>query len=199
MSAFSDAMREWTSSALFPLVRLLNRANISPNAITLTGAGSYILIAVALALGHGLLAGVLIAILGPLDLIDGLLARTTGKKTAFGAFLDSTMDRYAEFFLFIGLIFYFLRNNGLDPITFIAIFSAMTGSIMVSYARARAEALGFSCKVGLFTRFERLFLLASSLILGFEHIALLILAILTHFTAVHRIIHVWKQADRCPR
>jgi CDP-diacylglycerol--glycerol-3-phosphate 3-phosphatidyltransferase len=104
------------------------------------------------------------------------------------------VDRYAEFFLFLGLLAYLTIHRDGSLIDAILILSAMTGSLLVSYTRARAETLGFSCKVGVFTRFERLLIFALGLIFGWIYPILVILAIFTHVTALHRIFYVYKQS-----
>ena len=194
MSYFSDWCRGWSRFYLLPVARFLERMGLTPNGVTLLGLFTYFLCGLVLGLGYPVLAGLLLALFGPLDAVDGLLARETGNESRFGAFLDSTADRFAEFFLFTGLLFYFYHIGSLDLFRAFLVLSAMTGSLLVSYTRARAEALGFSCKVGLLTRFERLFILAVGLILGFVNVALVILALFTHVTALQRVFHVWSQA-----
>jgi CDP-diacylglycerol--glycerol-3-phosphate 3-phosphatidyltransferase len=162
--------------------------------VSIMGLVAYGVSGLVLGLGHPALAGWLLAIFGPLDAVDGLIARERGLTSPFGAFLDSTVDRYAEFFLFLGLLAYLTIHRDGSLIDAILILSAMTGSLLVSYTRARAETLGFSCKVGVFTRFERLLIFALGLIFGWIYPILVILAIFTHVTALHRIFYVYKQS-----
>jgi CDP-diacylglycerol--glycerol-3-phosphate 3-phosphatidyltransferase len=110
--------------------------------------------------------------------------------TKFGAFLDSTLDRYSELIVFGGLLLHFQASGLLMESALV--FAAAAGSVMVSYARARAEALGFDCEVGWLPRPERILLLAAGLLLGYPAVALWVLAVLTNVTAVQRIIHVWR-------
>jgi CDP-diacylglycerol--glycerol-3-phosphate 3-phosphatidyltransferase len=169
---------------------------IGPNAISLIGLVAYVVIGVVIGAGHLSLAGLMLAVFGPLDAVDGLAARESGMVSRFGAFLDSTIDRYAEFFLFAGLMVH--MSSDVDSGEWRApllVLSAMSGSLLVSYTRARAEALGFACKVGLLTRFERLLILAVGLIFDLIYPVLLVLAVFTHITAIHRIIHVYRQKD----
>jgi len=147
---------------------------------------------VALGLGYPRLAGVLLIIFGPLDAIDGLLARRSGQQTKFGAFLDSTLDRFSEIAIFVGLLFYLQGQKAFGDI--VVAFLALTGSLMVSYTRARAVALGFECKIGLLTRFERLLILTIALLFKVLGPVLLLLAVFTNFTALQRILYVWRQA-----
>lgn len=160
--------------------------------VTLAGLAAYGASGLVLGLGYPAAAGWILAVLGPLDAVDGLLAREQSRSSPFGAFLDSTVDRYAEFFLFLGLLIYLVLHEGRGLGAALLVLTAMTGSILVSYARARAEALGFECKVGLLTRFERLFLMAVGLIFGWIYPVLIVLALLTHVTALQRIFHVYR-------
>ncbi|MFN3407025.1 MAG: CDP-alcohol phosphatidyltransferase family protein, partial [Caldimicrobium sp.] len=142
--------------------------------------------------GKFLMAGLILIIFAPLDAIDGLLARTANKITKFGAFLDSTLDRYGEIFLFLAFLYYFMLKGSIAGI--IISFLGITGSLMVSYTRARAEGLGLTCKVGLLTRFERTLILILSLLLETIFVALTFLAFFTHFTALQRMWYVYKVA-----
>lgn len=194
--SFSDWARGWSRPFLLPVARLFLRMGIGPNAISLIGLAAYGVIGVMIALGSPFWAGVMLAIFGPLDAVDGLVARENGMVSRFGAFLDSTIDRYAEFFLFAGLMVHMSSGqDGWEWCAPLLVLSAMSGSLLVSYARARAEALGFACKVGILTRFERLLILAVGLIFDLIYPALLILVVFTHITAIHRIIHVYRQKD----
>jgi CDP-diacylglycerol--glycerol-3-phosphate 3-phosphatidyltransferase len=119
-------------------------------------------------------------------MLDGAVARAAGKGSPFGAFLDSTVDRYAEILPYLGLAFAF-RDDRLFYLPFLAI----TGSLMVSYARARVEGLGGSCRVGLLERPERIVLLFLGLILGplALKVSLVLLAVGSHVTALQRMLH----------
>ena len=128
----------------------------------------------------------------PLDAFDGALARKLGREQGgFGAFLDSTLDRFAEIILFGGFIFYFVRQG--NEMMLAVAYIAITGSIMVSYTRARAESLGLDAKIGVLSRVERYAVMMLFLVLNLPHVALIILAIFTYFTAFQRMFHVWKQ------
>lgn len=182
-----------------PLVNLLASKGITPNQVTWAGLVSYCAVSWLLTAGFSRAAGVALAVLGPLDAIDGMLARKTGQVTAKGAFLDSTLDRYAEVLLFLGLTFHLFQNAYRDSrdllLNACLVLAALSGSLLVSYARARAESLGFSCKIGLMTRFERLLLLSLALIFDVVRPALALLAVLAHLTAAQRIRHVMKQEN----
>jgi CDP-diacylglycerol--glycerol-3-phosphate 3-phosphatidyltransferase len=172
--------------------RLLGRSGISPN--TITGIGFVLTLAVTytLATGHLALGGVLVLLTSAFDMLDGALARATDRKSAFGAFFDSTVDRYTEALILLGLLVYYERHAAMGweiPLVYLSI----VGSLMVSYTRARAEALGFDGKVGLLARPERIILLAFGLLVGWHSFAVAILAIFTNFTAAQRVYHVWRQ------
>jgi CDP-diacylglycerol--glycerol-3-phosphate 3-phosphatidyltransferase len=158
--------------------------------VTLTG--SLLNLGVAWVLAHGYLriGGVLVPLVSLFDALDGTLARLMERRSRFGAFLDSTMDRFSEAILYLGLLFYYTRYGARQEI--ILIYATIVGSLMVSYARARAEGLGLDCRVGLLTRLERIVILTAALILDQMSIALWVLAILTNFTALQRMYHVWR-------
>jgi CDP-diacylglycerol--glycerol-3-phosphate 3-phosphatidyltransferase len=179
--------------------RLLGRSGISPNTITVIGLVLTLAVTYALATGHLIIGGILVLITSAFDMLDGALARATNRKSAFGAFFDSTVDRYAEALVLLGLLIFYEQQPGFRwevPLVYVSI----VGSLMVSYTRARAEGLGFDGKAGLLARPERIILLAFGLIVNWLGFALVVLAILTNFTAVQRIFHVWRQdRERNPR
>ena len=181
-----DALRARTRGLLESIVRPLARAGVSPNVLTVVGFLAMVGVAWVLALGHQRLAGLLIIFVGLFDALDGALARMTGEASAFGAFLDSTLDRFAEIALYLGLL-YLYRG---DTLATVLVYLTITGSLMVSYTRARAEGLGLDCKVGLFTRLERLAVLIVGLILERTLWALVVLAIFSNLTALQRMWHV---------
>lgn len=187
----TDHARVWTRGIVDPIVTALARLGVSPDALTVLGMLFHVLFAWLIANGRMQLAGVAIFFLIPMDALDGALARKIGRKGNFGAFLDSTMDRIAEIILYVGYMIYFTNQ---DEIWFVAAaYAAVTGSLMVSYTRSRAEALGVSCKVGFFTRVERYVVIVVSLIINQPEWGLVILAIGTYFTVIQRGVHVWRQ------
>jgi len=191
--SFTPWLRKVTKPFLLPIAKGLGKLGFSPNAITILGLLSYGAIGVVLAFGYRFIAGLMLVILGPLDALDGLLARERNQVSKFGAFLDSNVDRFAEFFLFFGLLYYLFHFRHASFKEAALVLTAMTGSLLVSYARARAEALEFSCTVGLMTRVERLILFGAGLLFNIIIPVLWVLAIFTPITAIHRIIHVYKQ------
>ncbi|MFN3504836.1 MAG: CDP-alcohol phosphatidyltransferase family protein [Caldimicrobium sp.] len=194
MSKFSlsEKIKLSTEPYMLPIVKILMQWNVHPNVITFLCFLGFVISAFFIAQGKFLIAGLVLVIFAPLDAIDGLLARTANKITKFGAFLDSTLDRYGEIFLFLAFIYYYMFKGSIAGI--IISFLGITGSLMVSYTRARAEGLGLTCKVGLLTRFERILILILSLILETIFVALTFIAFLTHFTALQRIWYVYKVA-----
>lgn len=185
----TDLARKWTRWILEPLARFINWTGISPNLLTVIGFALMVGVAYVLATGRLQLGGILIILAGAFDGLDGALARLAGRKSRFGAFLDSTMDRLSEAVIYLGLLIHYTQQGGKQES--LLIYATIVGSLMVSYARARAEGLGIECKKGILTRFERVVVLVIGLILNQMLIALWILAILSNFTALQRIYHVW--------
>jgi len=173
---------------------------ITPNMLTLFGLLITAAGALLVAMGLLLVGGIVLAFAGFFDIFDGALARAAGKVYRYGAFLDSTVDRYSEGVVYLGILIYFLNHHdGLRPII---VLIALAGSFLVSYVRARAQSLGFNCDVGILARPERVVIIVAGLILEslpitarFQPltIALVILAIGTNFTAVQRVWVVWQQ------
>ncbi len=191
---FTERVKAKSEPLFLPLVKWLARIRVHPNLVSIFGFLGVVAAGLSIGLGKPLVGGLLLALFGPLDAVDGLLARRTNQASTFGAFLDSTLDRYAEIALFLGLAYYFLRQG--SDLGVLLSFLTLTGSLMVSYARARAEGLGLSCKVGLFTRFERLLALTLGLITGWLIPVLALLAFLTHFTTLQRILHVRRESQK---
>ncbi len=189
-ASFSEWARRWGEAITAPVARTLGRLGLSPNAATLLGLALNFCVAVVLGLGHTSLGGWLLLFAGAFDALDGALARQMNRKTRFGGFLDSTCDRYAEAAIFLGLMIPYLRAGSQGQVQVILIFVTLVGSVLISYTRARAEGLGLECKVGLLTRLERFLIMAAALILNQVTLALWFLAVLTHFTALQRIVYV---------
>jgi CDP-diacylglycerol--glycerol-3-phosphate 3-phosphatidyltransferase len=172
------------------VARGLAGTGVSPTQLTLLGFALNLIVAAILATGSLAIGGVLILVVGLFDTLDGALARVANRATTFGAFLDSTLDRYSEAAILLGLLYEAGRRSDLTATTLI--FVAIVGSLMVSYTRARAEGLGLDCEVGVAPRPERIVLLGLGLIVGLEIPALAILAVITNVTAVQRIIHIYR-------
>jgi len=179
---------------LGPPARGLGWLGITPNHLTLFGMFLSGVAGVLLA-GGRFRTGAIVLILGSLcDMLDGAVARETGRSSAFGAFLDSTVDRVSEMFVFAGLLVYFTRE-GATLYTLLA-FLAAAGSFLVSYTRARAEGLGIPCQVGWMERPERMVMLILACLLGpgVVRIALWVLTALVAWTSWQRIHHVRQGA-----
>jgi CDP-diacylglycerol--glycerol-3-phosphate 3-phosphatidyltransferase len=177
-----------------PLVSLLARTPISPNVISWFGFLVSVGAAVLVATGHFFAAGWVVLFAGFFDMLDGALARSTNRVTRFGGILDSTLDRLAEAALLIGILVIYAGAQSVTGVLVVGL--AFTGSLMVSYIRARAEGAGLKCQVGLFTRAERVIVLALGLLLNQLFPALLIVVVFSFITVIQRLLHVWRQTEK---
>ncbi|MFC1968554.1 CDP-alcohol phosphatidyltransferase family protein [Chloroflexota bacterium] len=173
-----------------PVAQLLAKTGLTPNSLTIAGFVVNLGAAGIIALGHLPLGGFLVLLSGAFDLLDGALARIKKQQTRFGALLDSTSDRLSEAALLFGLLLLYTSNY--LTLEVILIYVTFVGSVMVSYIRARAEGLGIECQVGLFTRVERVIVLALGLLLNQVLITLCLLAAVTYITAGQRLLYAWK-------
>lgn len=192
--SISDQLRKFSQPVLNAVAKGMLSLGITPNAATVIGCLGNIIAAVLIAMGYLTIGGLVAMFWVLFDAIDGTMARLSGQSSKTGAFLDSTLDRYVEFFLLTGLMWHFLSND--NNIGVLLTMVTLAGSILISYARARAEGLGFECKVGLLTRVERFIIFIPSLLFNFPLIGMSIMAVLTHFTALQRIVHVVKQSGK---
>ena len=191
---FTDLLRRIFKNLLNRIAGYFNKIGVKPNFVTIAGLVGNLIAGVFIAQGMLLWGGLIALIAGPFDALDGAIARLRGEDGHYGAFVDSVTDRYSEIALYGGLLVYFNQTGNWGD-ALLVFFSAI-GSILVSYTRARAEALGYSAKIGLLTRVERYLILIPGIIIGYPRIALWILAILTNFTALQRILYVRKQSRR---
>jgi len=189
---FTDYLRLWFKWVLDPLGGFLNRLGLTPNMVTGLGLLGNTIGAFYLARGEMLTGGLWIALMTPVDALDGTMARLRGEASDFGAFVDSVSDRYSELIIYSGLLYHFLVRG--EPLGGMLTFGAAAGSVLVSYVKARAEGLGYEAKVGLLTRAERYLVLAPSLIFNQLNIGLGILAVFANITALQRIWYVRKHA-----
>jgi len=171
-----------------PLNSLAKRIPFSPNSLTITGFFITVLAALAIPY-HIKLGGILILIGGIFDILDGIVARTNGRATKFGAYLDSVLDRYSDAFIFLSIAWYLAAHDDHTG-SFLSI-GTLVGAFLISYARARAEGLGETCHTGLMERPERIILLIIATLTGWIVPILWAMLVLTHFTAIQRILHVW--------
>jgi CDP-diacylglycerol--glycerol-3-phosphate 3-phosphatidyltransferase len=190
-----SALKEGARRVVEPLARGLGALGATPNGITVAGLLFSAVAGVLAARGVFAGAALLLLVGSVCDMLDGALARITGRSARFGAFLDSTVDRVAELALFAGLLVYF-TDPGRSPLYALLTFLAAGGSFLVSYTRARSEGLGIECRVGLMERPERLVLLVLALLVGPPglRIALWALNVLVWWTALQRIRHVSREA-----
>ena len=172
---------------LHAIVRGLAITKIPPNHLTFIGLMVNSAAAVAFGYGKFFLAGVIIFLAGIFDMTDGRVARVTNTVSVFGGFFDSVIDRYSDLALYFGLLVYYARVNRFFYVVLVAL--AMTGSVMVSYVRARAESLIDQCKVGFMERPERIVLLIIGAL--FDHMApvLWVIAVISNISVVHRILY----------
>ncbi len=178
-----------------PVARLVARTAITPTAITWLGFLLAVGAATLIITGHLFAAGLVVLIAGFFDMLDGALARHTGRASRFGAILDSTLDRLAEAVVLLGILVLYAREQLLAQTLLVGV--TLFGSFLVSYIRARAEAIGLKCQVGLFTRPERVIVLALGLLLNqIAYVlvaALAIIAVFSFITAGQRLLYVWQQ------
>jgi CDP-diacylglycerol--glycerol-3-phosphate 3-phosphatidyltransferase len=185
----------WARQKMLVVGGFLGRLGVTPNMLTIAGFILNCIVAAIIASGRGQLGGVLLLFASGFDMLDGAVARSTGKTSRFGGFFDSTVDRYSEIIVYVGLLWYILGTDDWKLGALLVLFSA-TGAVMVSYARARAEAAGWKASVGILARPERVVVLSLGLIIDRPMWALIILAVATNLTAVIRMAHVWREAQK---
>lgn len=193
-----------------PVGAAVGRAGVTPNMVSVAGFGITMLAAVLISSGRWMPAGLVLIAGSLLDMLDGAVARATGKGSRAGAFLDSTLDRFSDAAVFAGLIWFYARGQGVWAVTVgpsvarepaevhylgagLALLCLVL-SLMVSYVRARAEGLGFTCDVGIAERPERIVIVCAGLILNQMIPALVVLAAASALTVAQRFVHVWRQA-----
>jgi CDP-diacylglycerol---glycerol-3-phosphate 3-phosphatidyltransferase len=193
---FTTRFETWVRRQAEALMSAIGRIPVTPNQVTVIGVALTFVAAVLVALGYLTWAGVVLIVAGTFDILDGALARSSGRSYPYGAFLDSTLDRYSEGAMYIGLAAYFASTPGpLQRWLLLATVAALAGSFLVSYVRARAQSLGFTCESGVFARPERVVVTVVGLIFGGVVLygVVFLLAILTNLTALQRIREVWLQ------
>ncbi len=191
----NERLQEWGRVQARRVAQWLRWTGLTPNMLTVIGLLLNCGVALVLARGHLFWGGVFVLAAGLFDLLDGAMARVTDRISPFGAFFDSTLDRYSEVVVYLGLLYYVL-GTGDARLGAILIYLTICGSILVSYARARAEGLGYKLQVGLLARPERIIILSLGLLVGRPLWALWLLAIFTNLTAAQRIYHLWATTHR---
>ena len=177
-----------------PVARALLRAHVRPNHLTMLGLGVSIVAACALAQGRLRVGAVLLALAGLFDFFDGSLARLANSVSAFGAFLDSVVDRYSALVVLLGVVLYYHRAA--DTTGVFLTMVALVGTIMTSYTKARAQSIGVACEIGLIERPERLIVLIAGATFNLLTPAMIVLAVLTNLTALQRILYMRRAAAR---
>ncbi|MYB50752.1 MAG: CDP-alcohol phosphatidyltransferase family protein [Acidobacteriia bacterium] len=192
--SFTGTIGSGFGKVLSALVRWLTLSGIHPNVLTLIGLVVNGAAAWILARGEFLYGGLIILSAAIFDLTDGAVARSANKVTRFGAFLDSVMDRYSDLILLTGLLVHYARIERFSYIVLTAV--VMTGTVLVSYSRARAENLIPQCKVGFMERPERIVLLIIGALFNRMAPVLWVMAVLSNLTVVHRIVHTWRESRK---
>jgi len=185
---FTDQLRVIFKGVLDPIAKFFYRLGVHPNTLTYSGLVGTAVGAYFVARGQFLAGGLVILLIWPIDAVDGAVARLRGEPEDFGAFVDSVTDRYSEFFVLAGLLWYYLQLD--NVLACMLVFVAAAGSVMVSYVRARAQSVGLEAKVGFFSRVERYLVIVPALIFNIPLIGIGVLALGTNFTALQRIIYV---------
>lgn len=188
----ADQLRVRFKWVLDPIGTFFNRLGVKPNTMTILGLIGNAVGAVFLALGNMTIGGLIILAMGPVDALDGTMARLRGEASNFGSFVDSVTDRYSELVIFSGLLVHFLILD--DWRSALGVYLAASGSVLVSFVRARGEASGYNTKIGILTRLERYLVLSPALILNIPMVGVWIIAVLANLTALQRILDVRRQA-----
>jgi CDP-diacylglycerol--glycerol-3-phosphate 3-phosphatidyltransferase len=196
---FPQGFQNWVRNLAEKAVAPLAAIGVTPNMATVFGFLLNVMTAAVIASGRLTLGGVLLFLSAGFDMVDGALARILRRQSSFGAFLDSLLDRYSEAAILAALVYVFSVRGETDFV--VLAFLVAVGSLMISYARARAEGLGLQAKVGIAPRPERVIILGVGLLINLQTTvaALIILAVLTHVTALQRLYHVWRQTEGRPK
>ncbi|MBA3792434.1 MAG: CDP-alcohol phosphatidyltransferase family protein [Rubrobacter sp.] len=187
--SYKEAFRE----LIKPLTRLLSAMRVHPDTLTHLGWTLAVVSAVLFGLGRVRTAGAVMLLAGLFDALDGAVARESNRMSDFGAFLDSTMDRFSELAIFVGILFFYASAG--RPYETLLAGAAMTFSLLTSYTRSRAEGLGIRCEVGLLERAGRVVILSLFALAGFLTAGIALVAVGALVTTVQRILHV----DRATR
>jgi CDP-diacylglycerol---glycerol-3-phosphate 3-phosphatidyltransferase len=191
---FTKAIGVGCGAIIERIVRWLALSRIHPNVLTFLGLVINIVAAVLFAKGSFRWAGVVVIGAGLFDMVDGRVARATDRVTQFGGFFDSVLDRYSDLALYMGLLVYYASINRFFYIVLTAI--VMTGSVMVSYVRARAECTIPKCKVGFLERPERVVLIIIGALFNRMAPVLWVIAVLSNLTVAHRMIYTWRKTEQ---
>jgi CDP-diacylglycerol--glycerol-3-phosphate 3-phosphatidyltransferase len=191
---YTRAIGVGCNAVITQIVRALALSRIHPNVLTFIGLVINAVAAVLLAYGWFITAGVVMIAAALFDMVDGRVARETQQVTLFGGFFDSVVDRYSDLVLLMGLLVYYASINRFPYIVLTAV--VMTGSVMVSYTRARAENVIPKCKVGFLERPERVVLIIIGALFNRMAAVLWVIAVLSNLTVIHRMIYTWRECSR---
>jgi CDP-diacylglycerol--glycerol-3-phosphate 3-phosphatidyltransferase len=191
-TTFTDRVRIRFKVLLDKIATFLNNLGLMPNTLTIFGLVGNTIGAVFLSQGQITIGGIIILAIGPVDALDGTMARLRGMEGKFGGFVDSVTDRYSELVILGGLLYYYVNQE--NVLASMLVFLATAGSVLVSYIRSRGQSLGWDTKVGILTRMERYLVLAPTLIFNIPIVGLWIVAIFANVTAIQRIIDIRRQA-----
>ena len=191
---FSDVIGRGGKYLLDKIVRVLSRFRINPNILTFTGVLISFWAAWEFGYGNFFHGGLVLILAGMFDMLDGEVARVTRSETRFGAFYDSVIDRYSDIIILQGLMVYYAREQMLGHVVLVGV--VIMGAVLTSYARARAESLIPSCKIGFMERPERIVLLIIGGLADRMEAVLWILAILGNWTVIDRIYYTWKELPK---
>ena len=192
---FTEKCRKWFKSFGDTAAAFLLKIGLTANAVTLIGCLGHVFACWLAYTGHFTWAGVLLIVFAVFDFFDGTMSRmvTNGKGTKFGAVLDSTTDRYAEFLIFGGIL---LNNAAKQDLTMVAVCVAtMMGAFLVPYTRAKGEIYGLDMRLGIMSRLERYIVLVVCLLIGYPNIAMIVIAVFANITAIQRMLHMKKNLD----
>ena len=204
---FGEKIGRGAGRIINAIVQGLARGHINPNLLTVIGVSINVFCGLLFGLGHFFWAGVILIVANLFDMLDGKVARLTGRVTRFGGFLDSSLDRLSDMVVFVGLMVFYARDTVYhSTLNVFLAGAAMMGSVMVSYASARAESLIPKCDVGFLRRPERIVLLiigalsthpgSTSPFLNRMPAVLWILAVGSYWTFAHRMYHTWREVQR---
>ena len=192
---FTEKCRKWFKGFGDKAAAFLLKIGLTANAVTIIGCLGHIGACWLAYKGKFAWAGLLLIVFAVFDFFDGTMSRmvTNGKGTKFGAVLDSTTDRYAEFMIFGGILMYYAKHGQMVWVAVCIV--AMMGAFLVPYTRAKGEIYGLDMRLGIMSRLERYIVLVACLLIGFPNIAMAVIAVFANITAIRRLVHMKKNLD----
>ena len=192
---FTDHCRIWVKGIVNPCAAFLLKIGLTANMVTILGCVGQLIPSWLIFHGHFFWAGILLGVFAVSDVIDGTMARMSsgGHGTRFGAVLDSTTDRYAEFLIFGGILLY---NAAYGNVRWVVVcIAAMMGAFLVPYTRSKGEIFGLDMRLGIMSRVERYLALVISLLIGYPNIGMAIIAVFGNITAIQRLMYIKKELE----